>query len=120
MFQQDGIPVILQGTLLPVLSRKRSLPARVVEHSLQADLAALGWIGECTQGLISIISGQLSEMLVLLHGSKNKPVSLGVKSRLGQTAQGNLRRRQHLGTNLGEKLAGCTAEVHGCSVAEHM
>lgn len=118
MFQQDGIPVILQGTLLPVLSQ--SLPARVVEHSLQADPAALGWIGECTQGLISIISGQLSEMLVLLHGSKNKPVSLGVKSRLGQTAQGNLCRRQHLGTNLGEKLTGCTVEVQGCLVAGHM
>lgn len=42
MFQQDGIPVILQGTLLPVLSRKGSLPACVVEHSLQADPTALG------------------------------------------------------------------------------
>lgn len=61
MFQQDGIPVILQGALLPVLSRKRSLPACVVEHSLQADPTALGGegIGERTQGLISVISGQL-------------------------------------------------------------
>lgn len=113
MLPQDGIPVILQATLLPILSRKRSLPARAAEHSLRADPAALGWIGERTQGLISIISGQLPEKLVLLHGSENTPVSLGVKSRLGQTAQGNLRRRKHLGTNLREKLAGCL-------VAEHM
>lgn len=65
MFQQDGIPVILQGALLPVLSRKRSLPACVVEHTHSKPIQQLwggGWggrIGERTQGLISVISGQL-------------------------------------------------------------
>lgn len=90
---------IRKEVIFPVRCSKRSLPA-CNEHSIQLYPTALGWIGECVRGLISIISGQPPQSSCCYMGAKNNPVSLGVKSRLGRAAQDNFRQCQHLGTNL--------------------